>query len=216
MRTIDKSGEPRSLTEHRLKPYSDYDNYNDKDALRRALVKEQHGLCCYCMGRIRSEEASMKIEHWQCQAQYPACQLNYRNMLGACMGGEGQPSNLQHCDTKKGDRDLLLNPADRGHHIETRLRYEPDGSIRSDNEAINDQLNNILNLNLPSLKNGRKAILDAFMDSLSHEKKKIRGKVPRDWFESKRDRLIGRTGDFEPYCQVAVWWLDRGLAKMQE
>ena len=106
MRPIVKRPEPVSLTAHRKKPYSDYDNYQAKDNLRQALVTEQQGLCCYCMGRIRPVPASMKIEHWRCQKHYRGEQLKYRNLLGACLGGHGQPARLQHCDTRKGDSDL--------------------------------------------------------------------------------------------------------------
>ena len=53
MRAIAKGREPQSLAAHRRKPHSNYDNYEDKDALRKALAGEQRGLCCYCMGRIR-------------------------------------------------------------------------------------------------------------------------------------------------------------------
>jgi len=109
MRAITKSAEPPSLTAHRLAPYCNYDNYADRDALRNALATEQRGLCCYCMDRIRSEQGTMKIEHWRCQARYPGEQLNYRNLLGACPGGQGLPAHLQHCDTRKGDRDLQWN-----------------------------------------------------------------------------------------------------------
>ena len=98
-----------SLITHRQAPHSDYDNYPDKDSLRAMLVNEQRGLCCYCMGRIRSD--SMKVEHWKCQSRFPGDQLDYRNLLGACQGGEGQPRSRQHCDTRKGDSDLRWNPA---------------------------------------------------------------------------------------------------------
>ena len=67
MRAITKSTEPASLTAHRQMRYSNYDNYADKDALRHALLTEQRGICCYCMGRIHNGPATMKIEHWQCQ-----------------------------------------------------------------------------------------------------------------------------------------------------
>jgi hypothetical protein len=65
---------------------------------------------------------------------------------------------------RKGDSDLLWNPADPAHHIETRVRYELDGSMHSDDAVFNDQLNQVLNLNLPLLKNNRKGILDAVLD----------------------------------------------------
>lgn len=99
MKAITKGDEPRSLTQHRCNTHSDYDNYADKDGLRKALVAEQGGICCYCMQRIHPTAGSMKIEHWHCQENYSAEQLNYRNLLGACMGNEGEPRKEQHCDT---------------------------------------------------------------------------------------------------------------------
>jgi uncharacterized protein (TIGR02646 family) len=212
MRAIAKGPEPTSLTAHRLTPHCNYDNYGDKAALRHALVTEQRGICCYCMGRIRNGPDTMKIEHWQCQSRFPAEQLSYRNLLGACLGGYGQPPHLQHCDTRKGDRDLRWNPADPAHHIETRLRYEADGSIRSDDADFNAELDDVLNLNLPRLKNNRKGVLDALLDWWRHEKS--RGPVPRARFERERDRRIGGAGELEPFCQAAVWWLEQRLARM--
>ena len=141
-------------------------------------------------------------------------QLEYRNLLGACQGGDGQPPQLQHCDTRKADTDLLWNPADPAHHIQTRLRYEPDGSIRSDDAAFSAELENVLNLNLPILKNNRKSVLDAVLDWWQRERTRIRGAVPRATFERERGRRIGGAGDLEPFCQVAVWWLEQRLARM--
>lgn len=212
MRAITKGAEPPSLTAHRLTPHCDYDNYADKAALRHALVTEQKGICCYCMGRIHNGPLTMKIEHWQCQTRYPAEQLSYRNLLGACPGGDGQPPGLQHCDTRKGDRDLRWTPADPAHHIETRLRYEMDGSIRSDDAGFDAELEDVLNLNLPRLKNNRKGVLDAVLGWWRHEKG--RGPVPRARFTRERDRRTGGAGDLEPFCQVVVWWLEQRLARM--
>ena len=48
-------------------------------------------------------------------------QLNDRNLLGACLGGNGQPPHLQHCDTRKGGSDIQWNPADAAHHVDTKL-----------------------------------------------------------------------------------------------
>lgn len=165
MRVVTKDAEPRSLTEHRAKAHSDFDNYQAKDELRQALVAEQRALCCYCMGRIRPELASMKIEHWRCQSGYSDEQLDYRNLLGACLGGQGRPERLQHCDTRKGDRDLRWSPADPSHRIETRVRYELNGSIRAADDADFDaQLEDVLNLNLPVLRSNRRGVLDAVLE----------------------------------------------------
>lgn len=214
MRTIVKGREPASLAHHRTKTYSDYDNYTEKDELREALDREQRGLCCYCMSRIRPDRESMKIEHWQSQARYPDRQLDYANLLGACLGGEGRPANRQHCDTRKGNDDLLWNPADPTHRIETRLRYEADGSIRSDDPTFDAQLCQVLNLNLARLKNNREAVLNAVLDWWRHEKAKVQDRVPRSRLERERSRRAPQTGELQPYCQVAVWWLDQRLKKM--
>lgn len=218
MRAITKGREPASLTAHRKRSHSTYDNYPDKDGLRIALVAEQRGLCCYCMGRVRPEASAMKVEHWQCQTDHRDRELDYRNLLAACPGqlggGGGQPARLQHCDTKKGDSDLLWNPADPDHRIETRIRYEPDGSIRSDEEPFGRQLDEVLSLNLPLLKSNRAGVLAAVLDWWKREKARVGGPVSRDRIVGKRDRYTTSSGELTPYCQVAVWWLNQKLARM--
>jgi uncharacterized protein (TIGR02646 family) len=212
MRAITKRAPPPSLTAHRQTAHCDYENYADKAALRHALVTEQRGICCYCMGRIHNGPLTMKIEHWRCQSRFPVEQLSYRNLLGACLGGDGQPSALQHCDSRKGDRDLRWNPADPTHHIETRLRYELDGSIRADDPDFNTEIEDVLNLNLLRLKNNRKGVLDAILAWWRRAKE--RGPVPRARFERERNRCVGGAGELAPFCQAAAWWLEQRLARM--
>jgi len=214
VRQIDKGAEPVSLTAHRKSPHGDYDNYPQKEDLRHSLVTEQRGLCCYCMNRIHNGPASMKIEHWLCQSRHDHEQLNYRNLLGACLGGGGQPPRLQHCDARKGDSDLQWNPADPAHHIETRLRYELDGSIHSDDAVFDYQLTDVLNLNLAVLKNNRKGILDAVLDWWKREKAQRASAIPRERFVRERDKYVADTGQIAPYSPVAVWWLGQRLARM--
>ncbi len=209
MRAITKGPEPQSLTAHRQAAHSDYGNYQDKDALREALATEQRGLCCYCMERIRPDK--MKIEHWRCQARYPDEQLSYRNLLGVCLGGEGQPPPFQHCDTKKGDADLRWNPANPAHAIEARVRYDLNGTIKSDDETFNNQLNEILNLNLAFLKNNRKVVLDALLHWYK-QRKPVSPKI----FENQRDKYIVEGGELTPHYQVAVWWLQQKLRRCSD
>ena len=211
MRAIIKGPEPVSLTAHRKTPHSGYDNFDAKDDLRCALVAEQRGLCCYCMGRIRPEGAAMKIEHWRSRSHYPDQQLDYRNLLGACLGGHGRPANLQHCDTSKGDRKLELNPANPAHHIETRACYQSDGSVHANEAVFDGQLNDVLNLNLSVLKNNRKGVLDAVLDWWKLESARIGGPVPRDRFVRKRDQFVTGADELAPYCHVTVWWLEQRL-----
>ena len=151
----------------------------------------------------------MKIEHWRCRARYPDEQLRYRNLLGACSGGEGQPSPLQHCDTRKGDDDLLWNPANSAHAIEARVQYDPDGTIRSNDATFDAQLNNVLNLNLAFLRNNRKGVLDSLLRWWNEQPQPVsRGRIER-----QRDKYTVGSGELTPYCQIAVWWLQRKLER---
>jgi uncharacterized protein (TIGR02646 family) len=214
VRAITKGQEPPSLTAHRQSPHSDYDNFQDKNELRQSLLTEQRGICCYCMDRIDSAHDRMRIEHWKPQSRHRDEQLNYRNLLGACLGGEGLPRKLQHCDTRKGEDDIDWNPANPEHHIETRVRYEMDGMIRSDNLSYDAQLVEVLNLNLSVLKNNRAGILAAILEWWKSEKARIQGAVPRERFERERDKRVAGVRALQPYSPVVVWWLDKRLARM--
>lgn len=215
MRAIRKGREPPSLATHRQTPLGDYDNYEQKDELRDALVREQQGLCCYCMGQITANGRSMKIEHWRCQSRHPDEQLVYRNLLGACMGGYDQPEHLQHCDTRKGDADLRWNPADPAHRIEQRIRYGMDGTIASDDVEFNGQLNDVLGLNLSHLKNSRRAVLAGFIDWWKREKARLQGPVPRERLERERARRAASGGTLAPFEPIVVWWLDQRLRRTE-
>ena len=212
MRQITKGPEPRSLTAYRQEPSANYDDYRDKNLLRRALVTEQRGLCCYCMKRIRDDRRT-KIEHWQSQSCHPNQQLVYRNLLAACSGRMGSKGSSQHCDTRKGNRDLSWNPADPSHHVETRIGYGLDGSIWSDEGAFNAELSDVLNLNLQVLKENRKVTLDSILAWWRIEKARQRKPVPRSRFQRERQRWQPDDGELAEYCQVVIWWLDQRLAK---
>jgi uncharacterized protein (TIGR02646 family) len=214
MRTITKGAEPRSLVEHRTGAHCDYANYLDKDDLRASLVRDQRGLCCYCMTRVEATAEKMKIEHWRCQARNGDLELTYSNLLAACLGGHGQPETLQHCDTRKGDQDLKFNPANNAHHIEQRIRFEMDGTIKSGDAEFDAQLNAVLNLNLPLLKNRRKGVLTAILDWWKSEKVRLKGPVPFDQLVRERSRRAGDgAGHLTPFDPVAVWWLDQRLGR---
>ncbi|MFA7236793.1 MAG: retron system putative HNH endonuclease [Phycisphaeraceae bacterium] len=213
MRPIHKKPEPQSLTEHRCSPHADYDNYSGEDELRDALIAEQRGLCCYCMSRIHKD--AMKIAHWHSQTGHPAEQLDYANLLGACMGNKGRPKKEQHCDTHQENENISINPANRDHHqrIEQFIRYPPDGRIESDDIQINHDLNDILNLNMADLKNQRKSVLEGFQQALSRTQ-------PNHWTRPMLERHLrlwsGESdgGDLKPFCQVVIYWLRKRLMRM--
>ena len=208
MRSIVKGPEPLSLTTHRKRPHCDYENYTEKDALRAALVAEQRGLCCYCMCRIMNQRDIMKVEHWRSRVAYPGGELDYRNLLAACLGGAGQPLRLQHCDTRKRDGDLLWNPADPERRLEDRIGYASDGKIQSDDPVFDQQFNDVLNLNLPRIKNHRRAILDAVLQWWQRQRRPVpRQRIEREILRLNAPPLL------DPYVQVSIWWLARKLAR---
>lgn len=214
MKAIHKNTEPKALVEHRAQAHCDYANVpaDTKQALRNALVAEQGGICCYCMGRIRPDADSMKIEHWACQHAHPELQLAYTNLLGACLGGEGQPQDKQHCDTRKGSSGLKWNPADLAHTIESRIRYDIDGTIRSDDEDFDRQLDDVLNLNLTVIRNARGGIMATIATWWKQEKSRRKGPVPRQVIEKKLNAWADAS-THQPHSGVAILELRRRLAK---
>jgi len=213
MRTIRKGNEPAAWVKHRSTPGATYDDADaPKDELRRALVKEQAGLCCYCLQRITPGFNGMKIEHWASQHRHPHRQLEYGNLLGACMGGQGSPRSQQHCDTAKGDEDLSINPADPRHACADLFTYLHDGRIEAaGNDARVTRDIEILHLNQPRLRAGRRAIIE-----------EVTGEVVRSKRSLPPSKLLGMaakleepdaTGNLRPFCQAGVFWLTRQARK---
>ena len=163
---IHKGPEPRELVQHRAAARgASYADFRELDALRAALVRDQGYLCAYCMQRIVATPSGMKIEHWY--PQHPAAihadalgsspppprgPLDFGNLLGVCNGGQHRPPSQQHCDTRKGNRLLTIDPLD---HPERFLRYGADGAIRATASVRQSELDDTLNLNLDRLKHNR-------------------------------------------------------------
>ncbi|UXE64024.1 MAG: hypothetical protein KA717_16700 [Woronichinia naegeliana WA131] len=142
-----------------------YTNFREKEKLRQSLLKEQGYICCFCMERIENSNETTKIAHIFPQnpvsdedkqkVEKENRDLRYANMLAACDGGKGQPSHLQHCDTKQGNAILKINPADPTKNCENLIAYRSSGEIYSNDSDINHDLQEILNLNLETIKKAR-------------------------------------------------------------
>jgi hypothetical protein len=153
----------------------------------------------------------MKIEHWRSQDGYPVEQLIYSNLLGSCMGGDGQRDSVRHCDTAKGNKDLSRNPANRDHPVEEVIRYLSDGTIASSDAAFDDELSDVLNLNAAHLKNGRAAALHALQEMM-----KKRGMLNKQRWEKLLGEWSGTShmNDLQPFCGVIVYWVRKKLARL--
>jgi len=224
MKQINKTAEPTSLVQHRAQQHSNFDNlpFEAKEKLRQNLLAEQGYICCYCMKRIPEKiekdgtvNYDMKVEHFQCQDNFSALQLAYSNLLGACTGNEGKPKKLQTCDTKKANHNLSINPTSI-QSCEMLFKYNADGEISSlnDNVEIDRQLNDILNLNMQTLKDGRSEIYIEVQEKVRIEGKKYKNdKVGfTRLLEQEKARWLNRIDDkHRPYCMVAVYYLAKKI-----
>lgn len=209
MKQIVKGQEPLSLAQHRRINRTDYDGFREKQELREALVCEQRGICCYCMARIEPNELTMKIEHFLSRSEHPNQRLVYNNLFGACLGNEKNDAKT-HCDTFKGKKEFHFHMCQPG-HIHGQIKYKANGEIYSDNVTLNDELESVLNLNLPELVKARKSTLDGFIKANLSGKIGTLNKVKLTKF---RDKWLGTSHQnlLEPYCMIVVHYLDKKLA----
>lgn len=152
----------------------------------------------------------MKIAHWHSRDAHPTEQLDYSNLLGACMGNEGQPRSRQHCDTRQANRDISRNPAQATHRVETYIRFDGNGRVSSQDATFDKDLNDVLNLNVAHLVSNRRAKVEALKMTLEK-----RGHLDRATLERLLRRWNGEShaNELEPYCQVIVYWLRKRLAR---
>lgn len=218
MRHISKGKEPDRLLRHRLSGTASYTPTYDtldsptKQELRETLANEQGFLCCYCMSPIDASEAGMRIEHFKPQSNHPKLQLDHRNLLAACTGGEGRGHTEHTCDVRKGDRELVLDPTAPQFILDRQLRYSSTGSIEALDPRIEQDIEDHLNLNVHRLREARKQALDSVLTALNSGKNKGKSlsaselcKVRETWASPKSD------GRQRAYCQVVVHWLDRKI-----
>jgi len=216
MKFIEKSKPPKSLIDYKRTPNAIYEGCGKKD-IRIHLIAEQGGICAYCMGRISDErdkdlgKPKCEIEHFEPQDKAPEKALDYKNMLGVCNGNAGQPEKLQHCDTKKGNQVLssLLNPLSK--NIERYILYSSNGRIKSNNETLDNQLNEILNLNMQNLINARKGKLDIVINRLRAINPKKDWKVADLKKELKNWAERNTKNEFEPYSGIVIYFIEKWI-----
>ena len=220
---IKKNPEPRKWLEYRSTPGVDYQSIPE---LVDSLLEEQGYICAYCMRRIPCKDRLYKrdgktfvhtnedhrIEHMLSRENHQDKKLDYSNMVICCPGHIG---NKEHCDRLKDSKDITFSPLD-ARFIET-LSYKTDGTIVSSNESYDNEINEVLNLNTPILKENRKNTWEAVKKELIAQKggrpwnkavlskyiKKFSSKHKKD----EKSRLI-------PYCGVVLFFLQKKLKQM--
>jgi len=228
MKQIIKITEPQSLIQHRANQPAFYEGLplQTKDELRQNLLLEQGYICCYCLKRIPEKvekdgriSYDMKVEHYQSQYGFPLLQLSYTNLFGACTGNEGKPKKLQTCDTRKGDEILTINLLTNAPNCETLFKYNAEGEISSvDNDKdINRQLNEILNLNMQTLKDGRRQVYLEVQKKVEAESRLLKtGQLKLKYFETERQKWITKNENkHKPFCMVAIYYLTKKIRQCQ-
>ena len=123
-------------------------NQLNKGIIRKQLIREQHGLCAYCMRRIYDNDSTV-IEHRIPVNRDPRATLNYNNMMACCDGGRKSDSTprVLCCDASKGNKEISISPYNRD-QMET-IRYDKNGRIYiyPRDEELEYDLNQVLYLN---------------------------------------------------------------------
>ena len=192
----------------------------DKSLIRDSLIREQHGLCAYCMRRIDNTSFTT-IEYWRPIEIDTEGALDYNNMLGVCDGGRKvNDSNYDEChvlccDASKGKRKITKSPLNLFHM--QKIRYSEDGRIYTypRDEILERDINEVLHLNgennldtstrlLRSRREAYRAYV-RFMEKLSQEKK-----LSRSYIE-KRIEQIESQDVYDEFAGVIIYFLKRKL-----
>lgn len=213
----DIKNELLSLREYRSTPGASYDGCNKGD-IRNALLNEQGYICAYCNQRIKDDDEFGKprtsIEHYEAQANDDEKKLNYLNMLGVCNGNEGNPIHLMHCDRSRGNKLLFINPMNN--NCENFIKYDTDGSIYSEDERVENDINEVLNLNNDRLIKWRKMVMDKVVEDMKRKYKKKEGQAysRSDLINEIKNWKLLHENKFHPFCQVAIFYLNKKLARL--
>lgn len=146
---IKRSAEWKVISENDTEAIRNQFNLIPKDSLRQNLIREQKGLCAYCMKRIHGDNKTT-IEHWIPLSRSKAKAIEYKNMLGVCHGGRKTETDGQRilcCDARKDEQEIQISPWNEQHMND--IAYKTNGIIYtlSGNEVFETDINEKLCLN---------------------------------------------------------------------
>jgi len=218
MRFIDKklANQPKELIAYKKTTKPTYANFQDKEILREALLKEQGFLCGYCMCRIENDSLKTKIEHYQEQCNFGEKSLDFDNMLAVCCGVLDNETKNPICDTKRGqlkktEQSLQINPFDKSQM--DKISFENDGRISVGNPTSQADLDEKLNLNHDILKTNRKKAIAEIQKIIAQ---KFPSKILTKAFISEKVAYYNNFDEsdkLKPFCQVYIYWLKQRESK---
>ena len=216
-----------------------------KDEIRTEMVKEQHGLCAYCMRRITGQRNDTKIEHYEALSVNKETALDYQNYLGVCYGGEKDKLDNEHqnvrclcCDASRGEKILVINPWNKrqmeaiGYYKKTGEIYvRPNVGLGVElEEAMQRDIDEVLHLNgekdsdgkikwdtTSKLVAGRRCICDSVRSQFERWSKK--GTLTAEFLQDKIDKLESKLqGDnvADEYIGVRLYLYKRKAEKLRK
>ena len=207
-----KGKEPPCLTTYRATPGAGWGSVRgaDKQQVREAVCRDQGCLCVYCQRRIRPQEGSTFIEHWNPQSTGEEV-LAWRNLLGVCSGSTG---GEHHCDKARPPGSLLfLQPVEGlGPSPRKFLKYLAGGRLEAHAEAPAEVRRDIdvhLNLNAFNLQRARREVYDLLRQVLGKDFS------VRALREELRRHTASPGGELPEQAGMVRYQLERWLKKKQ-
>lgn len=156
MRQINKGNEPEELTTwKKANPNSRYQDldFNEegkstRQAIRRAAIKEQFGLCGYCCKRV--DETNSTNEHVISRQSDKNQTLNFANIIASC-------DKKNRCNQARGAKELALTPLMP--ECETELKFYLSGKVKGKTERASEVIE-ILGLDNKAIREERKRLVD--------------------------------------------------------
>lgn len=202
---IKKKRIPSSLVEYKRTINASFDNLprEVKDRLRTSLLKEQGYICAYCMKKLEDDSSKVKIEHYV--ARNEENELEYKNLLAVCKGNEGEAFEKQTCDTRKGNKEIKINPQVNSDIL--TIRYTSNGEIKSNNSDYQRDFDETLNLNdIFGLVESRKEALNSLKRKLSKSKTHLTEDTIRRIYLRYSEAEIK-----EAYVGILLWYLQKKM-----
>ncbi len=159
MRHINKGKEPEELTSwKKANPNSRYEDLDrtekgrsTRQAIRRAAIKEQFGLCGYCC--IRIDENTSSNEHVISQQSHKNQTLNFDNIIASC-------NKKDRCNQQRGSRNLQLTPLMP--ECETELKFYLSGKVKGETTRAKKVIE-VLALDNKAIREERKNLVDSLL-----------------------------------------------------
>ncbi len=210
MKYIQKSKEPRSLTEWNKRLGNKTPNWKSftqsvKNDVYQSLLQEQGYICCYCSRPISRK--ACHIEHFKPKSVYKNLTFEYTNLIASCQGeDEKKPRVPVHCGhTKRAwyDEELMVSPLNPS--CEDFFKYSGFGEILPtddlDQQAAAKTTIAKLALDISKLRKLRRAAIDAALQAIQGLSDAEIQQLTQGFLE------LDGEGRYTPFCEVIAYIL---------